>query len=262
MAKFPHIRFLEPTSSGADAGDGAGTTPARLVCVNATAIDGTFTWLDVSAGTVAARVPLAVPVSALEELHSAKRARPASSGWMFGGGDGLGGGGSDADEDDESGRAVGGTSPATLDAIPDVPTVHDFVTLPHHDVLIASFANWRPLAVVSCLDGSVMAWLNGCPWPAAYLTYVPSLHHIVAGGRGKEGLQVWDTRGAVHYARQVAMQTTPPYSADVRTVVAGQPVDSDMVTSRRVRTHARTRTTPSHVRHPGCGATWAALSLL
>lgn len=120
----------------------------------------------------------------------------------------------------------------------DCPTgaaqVHDFVTLPQHDVLVASFAHWRPLAVVSCLNGAVVAWLNGSPWPAAHLTFVPSLSHVVAVGRGKQGMHVWDARGAVHYARQVSMQTTPPFCADVRTVAAGQPVDAVTDASRRV----------------------------
>jgi len=101
--------------------------------------------------------------------------------------------------------------------------------MPLHDILIASFEHWRPLAVINALDGTVTALLHGCARSEARLALVPDLGHLVAGCEGTHAtLRVWDVRGAVHYTRQVALQTSPPFSADVQRVATGLGADTQI----------------------------------
>jgi len=121
LKEYPHTRWLRANCSAASA-----SASGLSVCVNATPVDGTFVWLDVESGALAARVGIAAPLGVMSELHGAKAAGRMGSEeaatWgetvhgARGGGDGRGEG-SDVDADD------GDEVPVDKDAVAGVPTV-------------------------------------------------------------------------------------------------------------------------------------------
>ena len=253
LRRFPAMRLLqracaEATSTASAAAAGG------LLCVNASAVDGTLCFVDTDGAAVAARLPLGVPLGALRDLHAAAPWKPSAGRDVLSGlraafepntsGDDGSVDGEDAEQQAE--RA------AMRDAVDGVPTIADFVPISDRNVVVASFLHWRPLALISTMDGSVVAWLAGAPRVACSLAYVPQLQHVVAAGSGKGGMMVWDLRGGLYFAQQLAVQTTPPFEADTKCLVAGHEVDDPNAPTREVPTPLTVQpwTVVSALRHP------------